>query len=246
LRRAEAIGIAAPGYPAALASIPSPPKLLWVRGTLPPPAAVAVVGTRNPTAFGREVAELAARGATEAGLGVISGLAAGVDTVAHKSALKAGGRTWAVLGSGVDVPTPTANTALAGEILDKGGGLLAEVPPGTSVTRRQLVARDRIQTGLSLAVVVCQCEIASGTMHTARFAILQGRLLVVMRPRGAESDLAANGGNLALSDPNGCDPTLLSATGKAAQMISGRRPVADLVVEDRDGLAALWDRLGIV
>src|SRR5271166_728453 len=76
LPRAEAIGIDAPGYPAALASIPSPPKLLWVRGTLPPPAAVAVVGTRNPTAFGREVAEIAARGATKAGLGVISGLAA--------------------------------------------------------------------------------------------------------------------------------------------------------------------------
>jgi len=242
----ERIGIDAAGYPANLASIPSPPKTLWVRGTVPPPRAVAIVGSRNPTLFGRRVAEIAAAGATKAGLAVVSGLAAGIDTVAHQSALEAGGRTWAVLGSGVDIPTPASNAALAEEILKSGGGLIAELPPGTPVTRRQLVARDRIQSGLSLAVVVCQCETTSGTMHTARFALLQRRLLVVVRPRGAESELAANGGNLALSDPNGCDPALLSATGREAEMIRSRRPVADLVVEDRDELAYVWDRLRAV
>ncbi len=189
------------------------------------------------------MAEAAARSAVHAGLAVVSGLAAGIDTVAHESALAAGGRTWAVIGSGVDVPTPTGNGALAEEIIASGGGLIAEVPPGTPVSRRSLVARDRIQSGLSLAVVICQCEISSGAMHTARFAAVQGRLLVVARPKGPEAAVNASSGNLVLTDPDGCDPALLSASGKAAELIRGRRPMADVVVEGREGLVELWGRL---
>jgi DNA processing protein len=246
LHPAELIGIGAVGYPARLASIPSPPKTLWVRGTVPPVRAVAIVGTRTPTPFGRRVAAVAATGAIRAGLAVVSGLAAGIDTVVHESALEAGGPSWAVLGSGVDIPTPASNTALAEAILERGGGLIAEVPAGTPVTRGQLVARDRIQSGLSLAVVVCQCETTSAMMHTARFALLQKRLLVIVRPRGDQGALASNGGTLALSDPNGCDPELLSATGEEAKLIRRRRPVADLVVEDLDELGLLWDQLSTV
>lgn len=240
---AEAIGIDAPGYPAGLRSIPSPPKTLWVRGTLPPAAAVAVVGTRHPSRFGRSVADAAARSAVAAGLAVISGLAAGIDTVAHESALAAGGLTWAVLGSGVDVPTPISNAALAEEIVARGGGLIAEVPLGTPVGRQQLVARDRIQSGLSLAVVICQCETSSGAMHTARFAVVQGRLLVVVRPRGPDGAVTACSGNVALADPNGCDPALLSATGRTAELLRARRPMADVVIDDREELAELFERL---
>ena len=240
---ADGIGIGEPGYPANLRSIPFPPKVLWVRGALPPVGAVAIVGTRHPTRFGRSVAHAAACSAVAAGLAVISGLAAGIDTVAHESALAAGGRTWAVLGSGVDVPTPVSNTVLAEEIVASGGGLLAEVPPGTPVGRRRLVARDRIQSGLSLAVVICQCEISSGAMHTARFAAIQGRLLVVVRPREPGRAVTACTGNVALADPNGCDPALLSATGKTAELIRARRPVADVVIDSRDELAELLERL---
>jgi DNA processing protein len=240
---AEVIRIDAPDYPAGLRSIPSPPKTLWVRGTLPPAAAVAVVGTRHPSRFGRSVADAAARSAVAAGLAVISGLAAGIDTVAHESALAAGGLTWAVLGSGVDVPTPISNAALAEEIVACGGGLIAEVPPGTPVARRQLVARDRIQSGLSLAVVICQCETSSGAMHTARFAVVQGRLLVVVRPRGPDGAVTACSGNVALADPNGCDPALLSATGRTAELLRARRPMADVVIDDREELAELFERL---
>ena len=240
---AEVIGIDAPGYPAGLRSIPSPPKILWVRGTLPPVAAVAVVGTRHPTRFGRSVADAAARSAVAAGLAVVSGLAAGIDTVAHESALAAGGSTWAVIGSGVDVPTPISNAALAEEIVASGGGLIAEVPPGTPVARRQLVARDRIQSGLSLAVVICQCETSSGAMHTARFAVIQGRLLVVVRPRGPDRAVAGCTGNVVLADPNGCDPSLVSATGKIAELIRARRPMADVVIDDREELDELFEQL---
>ena len=189
------------------------------------------------------MAEAAARSAVAAGLAVVSGLAVGIDTVAHKSALCAGGLTYAVLGSGVDVPTPRSNVALAEEIVASGGGLITEVPPGTPASRRQLVARDRIQSGLSLAVLVCQCETSSGAMHTARFAIVQGRLLVVVRPPGPASAVPAFTGNLALADPAGCDPALLSATGGIAQLVRGRRPVADVVIEDPDEFGKLWQRI---
>jgi len=240
---AEVIGIDAPGYPAGLRSIPSPPKTLWVCGVLPPVEAVAIVGTRRPTGFGRSMANLAARTAVDAGLAVVSGLAAGVDTVAHESALAAGAATWAVLGSGVDVPTPLSNSVLAEEIVASGGGLISELPPGTPVARRHLVARDRLQSGLCLAVVICQCETSSGTMHTARFAVMQGRPLVVARPRGRDAAVNACGGNVALADPRGCDPALLSATGEVAELIRARRPVADVVIDDREELAEFFMRL---
>jgi len=242
----ELVGIEAPDYPDRLRSIPFPPRALWVRGSLPPPAAVAIVGTRRPTRFGREVAEVASTSAVAAGLGVVAGLAAGIDTIAHKSALAAGGRTWAVLGSGLDIPSPSANGLLAEEIVACGGGLVAEVPPGTPVSRRNLVARDRIQSGLSLAVVICQCETSSGTMHTARFAVLQGRLLVVVRPQGADATVAACSGNLALADALGCDPELLAAKGDEAELIRARRPVADVVVDSRKDLSEIWDRLVVL
>ena len=240
---ADFITIGQSEYPAGLRSIPSAPKTLWIKGVLPPPAAVAIVGTRQPTSFGRTVAQAVAGSAVAGGFAVISGLAAGVDTFAHERALAAGGLTWAVLGSGVDVPTPSSNAALADAIVASGGGLIAEVPPGTPVRNRQLVARDRIQSGLSLAVVICQCETGSGAMHTARFAVIQGRLLVVVRPKGRHGAATASSGNLALTDPAGCDPALLSATGRAADLVRARRPVADVVIETSDDLAGVWERL---
>lgn len=229
-----------PDYPESLRSIPSPPARLWVCGTLPPLEVVAVVGTRRPSAFGRRVADAVARTAVAAGLGVVAGLATGVDTVAHRAALDAGGRTWAVLGSGVDVPTPWSNRVLAAEIVETGGGLVAEVPPGTDRSARQLVARDRIQAGLSCAVVICQCEVGSGAMHTARFALVQRRPLVVARPAPSEAALPASSGNLALCDPAGCEPALLGATGRVAAALAGRRPMADVVVTARGELPGLW------
>jgi DNA processing protein len=202
---------------------------------------VAIVGTRTPTGFGLDFAAAAARSAVHAGLGVVSGLAPGCDTAAHRAALHAGGITWAVIGSGVDRPTPAANTRLVEAMVLAGGGVIAEVPPATAATTRQLVARDRIQAGLSLAVVVCQSDLASGTMHTVRFALLAGRLLAVARPAGDDALVAASAGNLALTDPAGCDPALLHARGKEARAIAARRPLADVVIEGEADLSRLWE-----
>ena len=248
--RPFAVSLGDDRYPSPLAGISSPPATLHVLGALPPAGSVAVVGTRHPTPRGRRVAEAVARSAVEAGLAVVSGLAAGIDTVAHRAALDAGGVTFAVLGSGLDRPTPSSNRRLAAEIVERGGGLLAEVPLGTATSARHLVARDRIQSGLSVAVVICQSELGGGALHTARFAVAEGRLLVVVRPDDREADERAWSGNRVLADPGGCDPAVLSATGKAAALVRERRPVADVVLERREGLAAVWaavaERLGTI
>lgn len=232
--------LGAPDYPPALVSISSPPATIWYRGTLPPDGVVAIVGTRRPTDLGLRAATAAASSAVRAGLGVVSGLAIGVDTAAHASALSSGGRSWAVLGSGVDIPSPAANLVLASELLATGGGLLAEVAPGTRRSAKLLIARDRLQSGLALAVVVCQGEVGSGVMHTARFALLQGRRLAVVLPPERERHRPEWSGNMALCDPEGCDLDLLGIPRGARQVLEPRRPLADVVIETSAQFSELW------
>lgn len=165
------------GYPALLEEISSPPLVLRVRGpigVLSYPH-LAIVGTRKPTQFGISAVEAVVETIANESFGVVSGLAKGIDSAAHKAALKEGLITIAVLGGGVDKPTPSENRGLAEEILDAGGTLIAEVACGVAPSARTLVARNRIQSGLSLAVFIGQSGLRGGTMHTARFACEQGR-----------------------------------------------------------------------
>jgi DNA processing protein len=175
----ELVGIGDEGYPGGLGDLRSPPPLLYVRGSLicEDERAVAVVGTRKPSREGARVArrlgkELAARGFT-----IVSGLARGVDTAGHRGALAAEqGRTIAVLGCGLMEIYPPENGMLAARIAER-GCLLSEVPPETRVDRRLLLARDRIQAGLSRAVIVVQAHRECGSMVTARHAVQCGRSL---------------------------------------------------------------------
>lgn len=231
-------------FPAALRTIPDPPAVLWVRGTLPPADVVAIVGTRRVNAWGEAATKACAGAAVDAGYGVVSGLALGVDTLAHQGTIDHGGVTWAVLGGGVDRPEPAANRRLADEILATGGGLLAEVPPGTRPAARTLVARNRLQSGLGRATIIPQTGAPGGTLHTARFTLEQERLLAVLAPPPRGADDPGFAGNVALTNPAGCDPKILSAAGKTADRIARRRPVADIVVHSADDLATLWDALG--
>ncbi|HET7177326.1 MAG TPA: DNA-processing protein DprA, partial [Solirubrobacterales bacterium] len=118
-----------------------------------------------------------------AGWGILSGLAKGIDTVAHRAALQAGAPTLAVLGCGLDRVYPAGNEALAAEIVAAGGALLSEHPFGTELNPGYLIARDRLQSALAAAVVVAQSPIASGTMHTVRFAASQGTPVFCLEPR---------------------------------------------------------------
>ena len=203
---------------------------------------MAVVGTRHPDRAGVELAGRLAEELVRRDYAVVSGLAIGIDTAAHQAALEAGGRTWAVLGCGVDV-LPWAGAADLVRRIPAAGGLLAEVPPGTAVSSRALVARDRLQSAMSLATVVVQTDRRSGTLHTARFSLLQGRPLVVVAPPGVAPAGPAWAGNAALCDPAGCDPVLLHATGAAGRLVASRRPVADLVLGADGPWSDLWELL---
>jgi DNA processing protein len=163
-------------YPPRLKEIDQPPPVLYVRGGFTPEDAwaVAVVGTRRVSAYGRQVTEelgsfLAANGVT-----VISGLARGVDAIAHQSALKAGGRTIAVLGCGVDRVYPPEHTQLADKLIAS-GALISDYAPGTPPDASNFPPRNRIISGLSMATVVVEAGETSGALITAQFAIDQGR-----------------------------------------------------------------------
>lgn len=178
-------------YPELLAALSGAPERLWVQGTLLPAAmAVAVVGSRRPTPYGRRMARRLAGGLARAGVVVVSGLARGIDAEAHQAALEAGGRTWAVLGSALDQIYPAENIPLAGRIVASGGAILSELPPGTGPRRAHFPARNRIVSGLSWAVVVVEGDVRSGSLITARWAADQGREVLAV-PGPADSAMSA-------------------------------------------------------
>lgn len=164
-------------FPEKLRHIPTPPQELFYRGELPDPArkSVAIVGTRKPTRYGTEVTLDLARKLAERGVIVISGLALGVDALAHQGALKGRGMTVAVLAGGVDKPSPYTNAQLAEEILAHGGGIISEYQPGTVPYRDHFLARNRLVAGLSDALIVTEASLRSGTANTVMHALEQGR-----------------------------------------------------------------------
>jgi DNA processing protein len=164
------------GYPPALREIEDFPPLLFVRGSLQERDrfAVAIVGTRRPTAYGRTVAERLARELCRYGLTIVSGGARGIDTAAHTGALRAGGRTIAVLGSGIDVAYPAESAALFANIAQQ-GAVLSEYPPGTQPDAWRFPARNRLVSALSLGVLVVEAPNDSGALITATHALEQGK-----------------------------------------------------------------------
>lgn len=164
------------GYPSLLSRIDDPPGLLFVRGGFLPcdSLAVAIVGARHATAYGLKVAEMLGAGLARAGYTVVSGLARGIDAAAHRGALGAGGRTIAVLGSGVLNVYPEEHADLAREVV-QAGAVVSESPPLAEPLRGTFPQRNRIVSGLSLGVVVVQAAERSGALITARLAAEQGR-----------------------------------------------------------------------
>jgi len=163
-------------YPPLLKQIPDAPLLLYVRGDVKVLSqfAVAIVGSRRPSAYGSSVAHRLAHDLAQRQLVVASGLARGVDSAAHRGALEAKGKTVAVLGSGLDVIYPRENKKLADEIV-KSGAVISEFPLGTSPSPENFPIRNRIISGLSLGVVVVEAAEYSGSLITARLALEQNR-----------------------------------------------------------------------
>jgi len=163
------------GYPQRLRHIYAPPPVLYVRGTLlPEEPMVAVVGTRRPTTYGREVARRLGGDLVRNGVTVVSGLALGIDTEAHRAALMGGGRTVAVLACGVDRVYPMRNRDLGEKIVAQ-GAIVSDYPPGTPPEPRNFPPRNRIISGLSLGVIVVEAGERSGALITSDFAVEQGR-----------------------------------------------------------------------
>ncbi len=161
-------------FPPQLLEIPAPPKDLWVHGNLPPPDAkvLCVVGARRHTQYGKDVCEKLISSLKGKNVSIVSGLAIGIDTVAHKAALNAGLHTLAVPGSGLgkDVLYPNANRKFAEQIVEAGGGLLSEFEPDFASTIWAFPKRNRIMSGISHAVLIIEAEKKSGTLITARLA----------------------------------------------------------------------------
>ena len=163
-------------YPSRLKEIYDPPPLLYLQGEVSPEdeRSVAVVGTRKPTAYGREVAYQLSHDMAQAGVTIVSGLARGIDGIAHRAALEAGQRTIAILGSGVDVIYPREHTNLATDIAGN-GAIISEHPLGVRPDAQNFPRRNRIMSGITLGTVVVEAPEGSGALITANQALEQDR-----------------------------------------------------------------------
>lgn len=248
-----------PGYPLDLAELPDAPPLLWGIGdksALRRPM-IALVGARSASSLGTRMARRLAEGLGEAGFVVVSGLARGIDTVAHLGALPSG--TVAVMAGGVDVLYPSENTRLADDICQHGGCRLSEQPMGLQPVARHFPTRNRIVSGLSRGVVVVEAAAKSGSLITARTALDQGR--EVLAVPGHPMDARASGCNILIRDgahlirnvedilealppletPRATDQPALDLPEPTASANQGERPPQrrEPARKDQDGNAAL-------
>lgn len=228
------VGLDSPAYPRSLLASPSPPPFLFVEGELPPEGApaVAIVGTRRPTDYGRRMARLLAAGLARAGVWVVSGLARGIDVEAHSACLDAGGRTVAVLGSGLDRVWPREHKPLARRIKEGQGALVSQFSMAAAPLKQHFPMRNGVVSALSLGVVVVEGARDSGSMITANLALEQGREVFAV-PGPADAPMSQ--GPLALIDQGarlvrdsrdilrelGLEPKRRGARGAASPTASG-------------------------
>jgi DNA processing protein len=195
-----------PVYPRLLLEIHDPPPVLYVKGTLTEEDAwaVAVVGTRRATSYGREVTRRLVKALAHSGVTIVSGLARGIDTEAHRAALEAGGRTVAALGCGIDRVYPPEHRRLAQQIIAQ-GALVSDYPVGTPPEGGNFPPRNRIISGLSLGVLVTEAGVRSGALITADYAAEQGRDVfavpgsILMRGSAGTNALIQDGAKVVLS-----------------------------------------------
>jgi DNA processing protein len=185
-------------FPEKLLTISEPPKGLYCLGDLDAALGgpvLAVVGSRKVTPYGRQITEKLVREAAKQGITIVSGLALGVDSLAHQAALTERARTVAVMPCGLDKIYPSSHRQLAEDILKSGGALVSEYPAGTEPFPTNFVARNRIVAGLADAVLITEAAIKSGTLHTANFALDQGKTVMAV-PGNITSEQSAGTNNL--------------------------------------------------
>lgn len=221
--------LGSPDYPESLATIPDAPAILFHRGAASPgslPVAVAVIGSRRCSLYGRRTARTLARELARCGVAVVSGMARGIDSEAHQGAIEGGGVTVAVMGSGIDVIYPPEHGRLSCSIMER-GLLLSEYPPGAAPARHTFPERNRIISGLSAAVVVVEAGEKSGTMITVGTALDQGR--EVLAVPGEITRSSAVGSNRLIRDGAGI---VLETADILRALGIGEVAMADPVVND--------------
>jgi DNA processing protein len=182
--------------PEILKNIPNPPKELYVMGELAPlleTPRIAIVGSRKVTPYGRQITAQLARELAQRGITIISGLALGIDAIAHQAALEAGCKCIAVLPTSLEEIYPASHQQLAREILQQGGVLVSEYPEGMPSLKKNFIERNRLVSGLSDGVLIPEAALKSGTLHTANFALDQGR--TVMAVPGNITSVTSQGAN---------------------------------------------------
>jgi DNA processing protein len=170
-------------YPKHLLHISSPPHLLFAKGNLErlnDKRTVAFIGSRNPTNYAKTIGKQIIKTLVQEGSSIISGLALGCDTIGHKECLANGGKTLAVLPSGVENVYPKSNVQLSKQMIENDGCLISEYEPFALALKNRFIERDRLQSGLSNKVIVLETDLRSGTMHTVKFAIEQNRPIAVV------------------------------------------------------------------
>lgn len=188
-----------PDFPAVFQQMADPPPQIFVEGSpleeLLPRPRLAIVGSRKISAYGKTVTARLAGELAELGVIIVSGLAFGVDAVAHRAALEAGGTTIAVLACGVDRPYPAANQRLGRDLIKQGGALVSEYPPGSIPYKQNFIARNRLVSAFSNGVLITEAAQKSGSLHTARFALEQGREVLAV-PGNITSETSVGTNNL--------------------------------------------------
>mgnify|MGYP001615294679 CR=1 FL=1 len=238
-------------YPERLKEISNPPLLLYGRGDariLKNDLTFGVVGTRRPTHYGLEATENIVHGLVEAGVTTVSGLATGIDARSHEATLEAGGKTIAVLGSGVDPNSifPPENKGLARRIAESGGAVISEYAPGTPAVKEHFPARNRIIAGLSRGVLVVEAREKSGALITARFALEQNRDVFALPgpifslTSTGPNKLIQEGAKLILGSEN-----ILEEWGMGYNESKGARGDRELEGREKQILESLEEALGV-
>lgn len=227
-----------PGYPDSLRDCPAPPKRIWARGDLAllERPCVAIVGTRRATAYAERVTRELARTLARAGACVVSGLARGVDAMAHRGALEAGGGTVAVLGTGIDVTYPRAHAALQREIGER-GLLLSELPPDAASHGGSFPRRNRIIAALARVTIVVEAGVRSGALITAGHALEMNRTLAAVP--GPIDVPQAQGSNVLLRD----GAQVLTSAADALALLGLTAPVTLRDLADGGPERLVWDAL---
>lgn len=237
-----------PEYPALLSATHTPPKTLYVRGSaeaLQASSLLAVIGGRKPTAYGRHITEQLIQGLAGSEVVIVSGLALGIDAVAHQAALQAKLPTIAVLPAGLDTIYPRSNQQIGQAILEQGGALVSEYPPGYPPQKNHFIERNRIVSGLSHGILVTEAGQKSGTLHTVKFALEEGRSVLAVpgnitsaMSEGANS-LIARGARPVLDSEDILDELGVNHTERAQQAsLFGDTPAETEILEilQREGI----------